>query len=54
MVWQGLVQQTDGENCQDAYLSPRGDFQLRDEVEGQEEDGEIGDHVDGGGGDEGG
>ena len=51
---EGFVQETDGEDGQDTYLALCGDFELRDEVEGEEEDGPVGDYVDGGGGDEGG
>lgn len=48
------VQETDGEDGQDADFAAGGDLEFGDEVEGEEEDGEVGEDVDGGGGDEGG
>lgn len=50
----GNVQETDGEDGQDADFAAGGDLEFGDEVEGEEEDGEVGEDVDGGGGDEGG
>lgn len=48
------VQQTDGKDGQDADFAPRLDLEFGDAVEGEEEDGKVGDDVDGGGSDEGG
>ena len=48
------VQETDCEDGQDADFAPDWDLEFGDALEGKEEDGKVGDDVNGGGGDEGG
>ena len=49
--WEEYVQQTDGEDGQNADFTPRSYLEFRDEVEGKEEDGKVRDDINGGCGD---
>ena len=48
------IQQTNGKDSQDADLAPCWDLEFGEAVEGEKEDGEVGNYIDGGSSDKGG